>query len=62
MPLAEPAISAASTRCPGRSCGWDIADEMTATGWRVIEEAISDLGLTTRSDASGEASGAKKRD
>jgi len=33
----------------------DIADEMTATGWRVIEEAISDLGLAKHSDTGEEA-------
>jgi hypothetical protein len=37
----------------------DIADEMTATGWRVIEEAIGDLGLATANDSSEKAGGAK---
>lgn len=37
----------------------DIADAMTATGWTVIEDAIGDLGLATRSDSGEETGGAK---
>jgi hypothetical protein len=39
-----------------------IDDRMTEVGFDLIEEAIGYLGLATRSDSGGEASGAKTRD
>jgi hypothetical protein len=41
---------------------FQIDDRMTEVGFQILEDAIRDLKLPTRSDSGGEASGAKTRD